>query len=151
MSGGWKPTKYGDVLTTDEWLEIVSWVNDRFTPGWTVDRAAAFGVDVKAYNAEDVWDAVYRLYDRGLEYPPNGSQLLAETGEVVRQRMQQAKWDAQGLPPPAEREDGTWTTWREMIGYAGLTLDEAIQTRHGQLYPKGCPHDACDVCGNIVR
>ena len=136
-------------MTTEEWIEIVGWVNDRFTPGWTVDKATAYGQDLKDYNAEDTWDAVYRLYDRGLEYPPNGSQLKAETTEVVRQRLERAKWEVQGLPPPDQREDLTWATWRELIGYSSMTLEQAAEKRHAELYPKGCPFMPCEVCGNV--
>lgn len=136
-------------MTTEEWLEIVSWVNDRFTPGWTPDRAVAYGTDLRQFHAEDVWDAINRMYARGLEYAPNGSQLMSETTQAVRDRIERAKLEARGLPPGSSEPLG-WEVWRENLGYVGLSVDEAIRQRHGELFPAGCPHSGCDVCGNVL-
>lgn len=135
-------------MTTDEWIELVDWVNDRFQPGWTVDRAAAYGFDLKEHSAEDVWDALYRLYDKGLEYPPNGSQLKKGTVEVIRARMERAKWDRQGLPAPQKTGQG-WNVWRTQLGYAGLTFGEAVEAAHVRLFSGGCPYPGCGLCGNV--
>lgn len=134
-------------MSTDEWLEIVEWVNTRFTPGWTVDRAAAFGIDLKDYAAEDVWDALYRLNERGLEYAPNGSQLGRETVVVVRERIERARYEAQGLPGPPELGP-TLSQWLASEGYE--SWDDAVAAAHRRIFAKGCVHADCDVCGNAV-
>lgn len=136
-------------MTTDEWLEIVNWVGDRFKP-WTVDQATAYGIDLKSYNPEDVWDALYRLYDRGLEFAPNGSQLRKETTVVVRERLERARYESRGLPPSAA-EDQRWGAWRDRLGYTNMSFGEAVETRHRELFPKGCLFSGCGWCGNIVE
>lgn len=136
-------------MTADEWLEIVGWVNTRFSPGWSLDRAAAYGVDLKAYHAEDVWDALLMLNDTGLEFPPTGSVLKKSTIEAIQRRMYRAQLEARGLPENAG-EDASWDTWKHRLGYDG-TLAEAIAGSHGRQFPKGCVHPFCDVCGNHVE
>lgn len=135
-------------MTGAEWTEIVRWVNDRFTHGWTLDKATAYHQDLDGYLPEDVFDALYRIYDRGVEFPPNGGQLRKEATEVVRERMARAKLEARGLSAPTE--DYGWGSWRDRAGHAGRTLLQAVRFSHGRQYPKGCPFAGCDVCGNLA-
>lgn len=132
-------------MTNTEWLEIVEWVGDRFK-SWTPDQAVAFYDDLHQHNAEDVWDALYRLYDKGLEFAPNGSQLRKETSLVVRERMERAKWEAQGLEPPAGSRYGV-VKWLQEQGFDSFAA--AVVAAHKRVYPKGCPFAGCRTCGNV--
>lgn len=137
-------------MTGAEWAEVVEWVDARFAAPWPIERARAYAQDLADYQAEDVWDALYRLYDRGLEFPPNGSQLRKETVEVVRARIERARLERQGLPADTS-EDMTWEAWRDRIGYGGMTVEEATKESHRRQHPNGCPFVGCDVCGNLVE
>ena len=135
-------------ISGSDFLEMVEWINDRFTPGWTPDRAAAYAKDLKAYKPEDIWDAIYRLYDRGLEYAPTGSQVKKEVTVVVKDRMMRARQEAQGLPAMSNTDMG-WRAWRARLGYSGMTFQQAIEKRHQELWPNGCPW-LCGLCGNVA-
>lgn len=135
-------------MEPNEWTEIITWLDERFPRGWTPDQAVAFFADLSDYAAEDVWDALYRIYDRGIAYPPTGSELKKETTLVVRDRIQRARDEARGLNP-GDLEDGSWKTWGPKLGWEG-SLDEAVKSRHAALYPKGCPFSECDVHHNIM-
>lgn len=136
-------------MTNNEWLEIIEWVDARFNRGWTPDQAVAYFDDLHSHQAEDVWDALYRLYDRGLEFPPNGSQMRKEVSEVVRGRMERAKWDAQGLPVPT-KEPMTYAAWHERLGLPERWQD-AVTEAHRRIHPSGCPFTGCKECGNILE
>ena len=134
-------------MTHEDWLEIVEWIDQRFTRGWTPDQAVAYYDDLKQWKAEDIWDALYRLYDRGLQFPPNGSELRSEVKDVVRDRMERARYESQGLPAPTNKGMG-WADWHERLGLPERWQD-AVELAHKRIYPRGCPFSGCELCGNL--
>lgn len=128
-------------MTGDEWVEICEWVNTRYSRGWALNQSAAFGADLKDHQTEDVWDAVYRIHDRGGKYPPDGGELGAEVVSVARDRARRERDAKQGLPEATG--DLSWSTWSKRLGFG--TLNEAIKASHETRFPHGCPYPDCDV------
>ncbi len=135
-------------MTKDQWIELVTWVDERWaTRTWSDDQARAYYTDLRKMDPSDVWDAMHHLYAEGREYPPTGSILMSRTTDIYIKRLRADA--AQALPePPADDVSMKWSDWSHKFGHEGRTLPEAIKESHARQFPKGCGR-LCDVCTEV--
>lgn len=118
-------------MTGDEWVEIcdeVEWLS--VTP----DLALAIYQRIADALAEDVWDAAWQLTAR-----PTPDTFAELVDQVVGNRKERARLQAAGLPESPT--DLGWEAWRDRLGYSSLSVRQAIEQRHMELFPNGCPYD----------
>ena len=72
-------------MSSDEWLGIVAWVNQRIERKWTVDQAARLGVLFRSFDASVVRGAISRLLDRGDELTPRAikAEMQSRYGGIL--------------------------------------------------------------------
>lgn len=73
-------------MTRTDWLSVVDWISERFSP-WSPKQAEAFYDDLKGFDLGAVKEAVHKLYGKGLTRPPTGSQILSLVKEISRDRL----------------------------------------------------------------
>ena len=110
-------------MTSDEWLPIVDWVKDRFPDSkWHAEQAVAYFDDVSGQDATDVWAGLLGMYEKGLKFAPNGSQMLAAAKQERRAAAEADRYRA--LPEPkgqpmqggyAKARFGEDLSWHDMI------------------------------------
>jgi hypothetical protein len=78
-------------MTGEEWADIVEWVDVRYPKSWRAEQAVAYFHDLKRFDPSDVWTVVLREYERGRDFAPSGSVLLAgcldERSRTAREEM----------------------------------------------------------------
>ena len=111
-------------MTVEDWQEIVRWVDARFgAVTWTKEEAVAYYHDLKRYETVDVWQALYNIYNNGVDYPPRGSKLAVETREVMREA---ARPEQQSLP--SSTTDGIgWSQYAMQTYGEHISLGEAVR------------------------
>ncbi len=130
-------------MNQKDWMEIVLWVDDMFTKGWTPEQATSWYSDkrtgLKEFNSSDVWAAVYHLYESGRDFPPNGSTLLAR---CITERHTSARADMyRGLPEPRGKPDPMgWIVKRFGETLSGMEVVERI---HASMRP--CANKDCQL------
>lgn len=50
--------RHAELMTPDEWIEIVRWVESCYDRGWSVDVAAKYGAELRQAEASSVCDAI---------------------------------------------------------------------------------------------
>jgi hypothetical protein len=131
-------------MTGDQWQEVVEWIADRFPDSqWHAEQAVAYFFDVEAFDATDVWSAVFALYEKGLTFAPTGSQLLA--GAYAERRETAMRDRYRGLPDTMP----TQVTWDEYtINRFGERQSpmEVIRRLHAER--TDCTNPGCDIHDN---
>ena len=127
-----------------EWSDIVSWVNDRWTgkAGWAPEQAIAYFDDLEQFAIEDVWSAMFTLYNRGLEFAPNGSMITAAATDARRAAAEQERYLR--LPEPVEEvAAGGWLGFIDRKYGEPLTPTTALERLHADRTDCRNPH--CDI------
>ena len=97
-------------MNNEEWDEIVAWVNSRYPNGWKAEQNVAYYDDLARFDISDVWSALFTVYGRGLGFPPNGSQIMAQIAIDVKGKAEQARYDRPALPEPVTMPVDSWLT-----------------------------------------
>ena len=127
-------------MTGDEWGELAAWIDTRWPNQWHAEQAVAYYHDLDEFDASDVWAGLYHLYNQGLRFAPNGSQLKAATISERRQAALEDRYDSVALPEPVETETGR-------IGrlYPGETVDASEHIRRVHESKGPCGSRFCDI------
>lgn len=72
-------------MTANEFDEVIGWIEIRWPNlRWTSITVAALFSDVERFDSVDVWSAVHNLYEKGSDFAPNPSIIVATTLEERR-------------------------------------------------------------------
>ena len=130
-------------MTVEEWDEIVKWVDDRWPNQWHPEQQVAYYDDLAAFDASDVWTALFAENQKGIDFAPKGSRLIAGANESCRQTALNDRYDSVALPVPVE-EPRTYESHLDKW-YPGETVSwtEHIRRLHADGYP--CQSHLCDI------
>jgi len=129
-------------MTGAEWQEVCEWIADRFPESqWHAEQAVAYFFDVEKFDASDVWGAVLALYEKGLRFPPTGSQLVAGSYEQRREAAMRDRY--RGLPDTPVEQIG-WEEYTVRHFGQPMTADAVIRRLHAERFPD-CSSPTCDI------
>ena len=132
-------------MKSEEWSEIVEWIADRFPESqWHAEQAVAYFFDIEEFDASDVWGGVFKLYEQGLKFAPNGSQLLAAVRDERREAAMRDRY--RGLPEDTQQRDeqSTWEEFTQNRFGEQLTPNAVIRRLHAERFPD-CTNPLCDI------
>lgn len=136
-------------MTLQEWDELLTWMEARWPDlSWTAVTCKALFEDLDRYDAAEVWDAVYRIYQNGETYP-KPAQVVSMVRELTAHTR---RADAQGLPalPDGSERDFDVKAWLQNVhgvsSMWGLVVKtHAQEVRHG-IQVKGHDRAICGLC-----
>lgn len=130
-------------MTGDEWQEVVEWIADRFPDSqWHAEQAVAYFFDVEDFDASDVWSGVFKLYEQGLRFAPNGSQLLAASRDERRDAAMRDRY--RGLPEGKRDDTVSWSDYTVKTFGEELSADDVIRRLHRERF-QDCKSPTCDI------
>jgi hypothetical protein len=104
-------------MTGNDAVEMWEWVQERWPrSAWQPGEAQALHGACATLDASDVWDALHRLYHKGLDFAPTSSKVAALAREVARGNA--LVRGSRGLPAPAGPRLSA-SEWLEAHGYEG--------------------------------
>lgn len=128
-------------MTPDQFDELVDWVDARWpAKPWHPEQAVAYFDDLARFDPTDVWAAMYGLYEKGMAFAPNGSQIVQAA--IAEQRLSKRP-DLQALPAPDRRDPTSWDKFSERRFGEVVSGSEAIRRIHAQ--QKTCGSTRCEV------
>ena len=128
-------------MTPNEWVEIVEWVDARWPNQWKPEQDVAYYHDVKDFDATDVWSALFAENQRGIDFAPKGSRLVAGANESRRAAAIADRYDTVALPEPVRKPIGSWL--EKWYPNEQVSWTEHIRRVHAKGKP--CKSRLCDI------
>ena len=130
-------------MTPIEWADIVEWMDERFPKSWKKEQEEAYYLDVFGMDASDVWSAIFNIYESGMTFAPNGSQIVAKVIALRRDRAEQARYQTPSLPSPKTEEMPVGGWLGKWYPDEDVSWEEHIRRVHQKGRP--CKSSLCDI------
>lgn len=129
-------------MTEPEFNEVVDWIEARWPDQWRQEQIVAYYEDLQAFDASDVWSAVYRWSNEGNDFAPKGSRLVVWSNEERRQTALDSRYDNPALPEPAKLQvrEGSIADLYPGEVVSGYEHIRRVHTKHGP-----CGSRYCDI------
>ena len=131
-------------MTPSEWVEIVEWVDARWPNQWKPEQDVAYYHDLKDFDASDVWTGLIDEYNRGIDFAPKGSRLVAGAIKSRKQTALDDRYDTVALPVPVVEEPRTYESHLDKwYPDEQVSWSEHVRRLHAKGRP--CNSRLCDI------
>lgn len=135
-------------MNRDEYLQLVGLIKANYEKPGAWDEPENYSM-FAGFDADPVFDAYVQLRESGKydDFPPKPPGVARLTRELLRHA-------ALPVPDEADEEESvapvTWEEGRASIGYDGMTVWEAAEQRHRELFEKFEPECHCPPGAHVA-
>lgn len=128
-------------MIADDFDEMIGWIEIRWPNlRWTSVTVAALFEDLQQFDGSDVWAAIHRLYEKGTDFAPTPSVIIATCLEERRLTAERERANAWPALNPGR---STWPEYARRIYGTELSLWAAAEEEHRRL--EDCNIQTCKI------